>query len=247
MKSCLNNLFIVVFIVLVSSCNVRKELTIEEISKININEIIKSINVNEIDANWLSLKGKIKIKSNEDKLSLGINLKIRTDSLIWASINAPIIGEINRVMITQDSLYMINRSNSTWLIEPIENIKQKIGLEISYNDIERIITSSVRVPEKNYLSTIINEDLVIKDNLDSTTYTIESQKKHLKEIGVNFKNNSNLTIKYSNYNLYGSFLYANNIQVTTSESYFELNFTKVELNKNEKISFIVPKKYDEIN
>ena len=247
MKSCLNNLFIVVFIVLVSSCNVRKELTIEEISKININEIIKSINVNEIDANWLSLKGKIKIKSNEDKLSLGINIKIRTDSLIWASINAPIIGEINRVMITQDSLYIINRSNSTWLIEPVENIKQKIGLEISYNDIERILTSSVRVPEKNYLSTIINKDLVIKDNLDSTTYTIESQKKYLKEIDVNFKNNTNLTIKYSNYNLYGSFLYANNIQVTNSESHFELSFTKVELNKSEKISFRLPKKYDEIN
>ena len=89
--------------------------------------------------------------------------------------------------------------------------------------------------------------MVIKDNLDSTTYTIESQKKYLKGIDVNFKNNSNLTIKYSNYNLHGSFLYANNIQVTTSDSYFELNFTKVELNKNEKISFIVPKKYDEIN
>jgi len=243
----LNNLFTAVLILLVSSCNIRKELPIEEISKININEIIKSINVNEIDANWLSLKGKIKIKSNEDKLSLGINLKIRKDSLIWASINAPIIGEINRIMITQDSLYMINRSNSTWLIRPIEDIKKKIGSEISYNDIERIITSSVRVPEKNYLSTIINKDLVIKDNLDSTTYTIESQKKYLKEIDVNFKNNTNLTIKYSNYNLYGSFLYANNIQVTTSDSHFELNFTKVELNKNEKISFIVPKKYDEIN
>ena len=247
MKSYLNNLFIVVFIVMVSSCNVRKELAIEEISKINIHEIIKSINVNEIDSNWLSLKGKIKVKSNEDKFSLGINLKIRTDSLIWASINAPIVGEINRVMITSDSLYMINRRNSTWLIEPIENIKQKIGLEISYNDIERIITSSVRVPEKNYLSTIINEDLVIKDNLDSTTYTIEAQKKYLKGISVNFKNNSNLTIKYSNYNLHASFLYAKNIQVTTSDSYFELNFTKVELNKNQKISFIVPKTYDEIN
>ena len=247
MKSYLNNLFTAVLIILASSCNVRKELTKEEISKININEIIKSINVNEIDANWLSLKGKIKVKSNEDKLSLGINLKIRTDSLIWASINVPIIGEINRIMITQDSLYMINRSNSTWLIQPIEEIKKKIGSEISYNDIERIITSSVRVPEKNYLSKIINKDLVIKDNLDSTTYTIESQKKYLKEISVNFKNNTNLTIKYSNYNLYGSFLYANNIQVTNSDSHFELNFTKVELNKNEKISFIVPKKYDEIN
>ena len=182
MKSCLNNLFTAVLILLVSSCNIRKELPIEEISKININEIIKSINVNEIDANWLSLKGRIKIKSNEDKFALRINLKIRKDSLIWASINAPIIGEINRIMITQDSLYMINRSNSTWLIQPIEEIKKKIGSEISYNDIERIITSSVKVPEKNYLSTIINKDLVIKDNLDSTTYIIESQKSILKRL-----------------------------------------------------------------
>ena len=60
-----------------------------------------------------------KISSNTDKVSLGISLKIRKDSLIWASISAPIIGEINRIMITSDSLYMINRPNSTWSIQSI--------------------------------------------------------------------------------------------------------------------------------
>ena len=81
MKSCLNNLFTAVLILLVSSCNIRKELPIEEISTININEIIKSINVNEIDANWLSLKGKIKIKSNEDKFSIQFELSSVFDFL----------------------------------------------------------------------------------------------------------------------------------------------------------------------
>ena len=94
----------------ISSCGIKKNV-VNELESINVTEIIDKINSNQINSNWLYLKGKIKILSNNDKVSLGVSLKIRTDSLIWASISAPIIGEINRIMITPDSLYMINRTN----------------------------------------------------------------------------------------------------------------------------------------
>ena len=81
----------------------------KELESININDVVSQINSNKINSNWLYVKVKIKMISNNDKVTLGVSMKIRQDSLIWLSISAPIIGEINRIMLTPDSLYVINR------------------------------------------------------------------------------------------------------------------------------------------
>ena len=124
----------------------KKKNVVHELESINVTEIIDKINSNQINSNWLYLKGKIKILSNNDKVSLGVSLKIRKDSLIWASISAPIIGEINRIMITPDSLYVINRTNSTWSTQPIGQLKKEIGTPLSYYDIQNFLSNTVKIP-----------------------------------------------------------------------------------------------------
>ena len=247
MKRYWNSLVILFIIIMGSSCNINKEVIKEKVDKINVEEVLNSINSNEITSRWLNLKGKVKIKSNTEKISFGINFKIRPDSLIWASINAPIIGEVNRIIITADSLYLINRVNSTWSIQPISYIHEIIGLDLSYNHIQSLLTSTVNLPKKNYLSTIVNENLFLKDNTDSITYIIEAQKQHINEININFSNNNDFIVKYSNYKFFNNRFYASEIQVLTLDSSFdlELNFTRVEERKKENISFIIPEKYEE--
>ena len=140
MKICLNKVYILLVLFFISSCGVKKSV-IKELETINVSEIIDKINSRKINSNWLYIKGKIKIKSDNEKVTLGISIKIRQDSLIWASISAPIIGEINRIMISPDSLYMINRTNSTWLIKPIDKLNRQIGLSLSYSDIQAFISN----------------------------------------------------------------------------------------------------------
>ena len=103
------------------------------------------------------------------------------------------------------------------------------------------------MPKENYLSTIVNENLFLKDNTDSITYIIEAQKQHINEININFSNNNDFIVKYSNYKFINNRFYASEIQVLTLDSSFdlELNFTRVEERKKEIISFIIPEKYVE--
>ena len=166
----------------ISSCGVKKSV-IKELETINVSEIIDKINSRKINSNWLYIKGKIKIKSDNEKVTLGISIKIRQDSLIWASISAPIIGEINRIMISPDSLYMINRTNSTWLIKPIDKLNKQIGLSLSYSDIQAFISNTIRVPNTEILKdspayteiSVVNvNDVFITDNIDSASYLISS-------------------------------------------------------------------------
>ena len=102
MKICLNKICIFFVLFFITSCGVKKNV-LKELESININDVVSQINSNKINSNWLYVKGKIKMISNNDKVTLGVSMKIRRDSLIWLSISAPIIGEINRIMLTPDS------------------------------------------------------------------------------------------------------------------------------------------------
>ena len=137
---------------MVVSCNVKKELTVNDFSTISIEEVITKVNSTTPSYKWLSIRGKLKVNTQDGGVPLGFNLKIAEDSLIWISITAPIIGEVNRLMITRDTLYSINRTNSSWFTKNISFFKDEYNINLSLSLIESIITSSIAIPQNNYLS-----------------------------------------------------------------------------------------------
>ena len=256
MKICLNKICIFFVLFFITSCGVKKNV-VKELESININDIVSQINSNKINSNWLYVKGKIKMISNNDKVTLGVSMKIRQDSLIWLSISAPIIGEINRVMLTPDSLYVINRPNSTWLIKPIKQLKNQFGVSLSYSDIQAFLTNNIRIPTEQIknenrvspfypiTSVVNNNDLLIKDNIDSVSYLINTDYKFINEININYSQKQKLTIKYSDY----SDGYPKRLNVFTSkpELNVELLYNKVEEREIDKVSFKIPQRYEEVN
>ena len=252
MKICLNKVYILLVLFFISSCGVKKSV-IKELETINVSEIIDKINSRKINSNWLYIKGKIKIKSDNEKVNLGISIKIRQDSLIWASISAPIIGEINRIMISPDSLYMINRTNSTWLIKPLDQLNKQIGLSLSYSDIQAFISNTIRIPNTEILKdspaypeiSVVNvNDVFISDNIDSASYLISGENKFIKEINLNYSQNQKAIIEYSDYNNdYSKQLI---VFVSKPELNFELTYNKVEPRETDKVSFKIPERYDEV-
>ena len=256
MKICLNKICIFFILFFITSCGVKKNV-VKELESININDVVSQINSNKINSNWLYVKGKIKMISNNDKVTLGVSMKIRQDSLIWLSISAPIIGEINRVMLTPDSLYVINRPNSTWLIKPIEQLKKQFGVSLSYSDIQAFLSNNIRIPVEQIknenrvlplytITSVVNKnDLLIKDNIDSVSYLINTDYKFINEININYSQTQKLTIKYSDY----SDGYPKRLTVFTTkpELNVELLYNKVEEREIDKVSFKIPQRYEEVN
>lgn len=256
MKICLNKICIFFVLFFITSCGVKKNV-VKELRSVNINDIVSHINSNKINSNWLYVKGKIKMNSNNDKVTLGVSMKIRQDSLIWLSISAPIIGEINRVMLTPDSLYVINRPNSTWLIKPIEQLKKQFGVSLSYSDIQALLLNNIRIPIEKIInknefspfypitSLVNNNDLLIKDNIDSVSYLINTENKFIHEININYSQQKKLIIKYSDY--FDRYAKRLNIFVSKPELNVELLYNKVEEREIDKVSFKIPQRYEELN
>ena len=146
-----------IFLILIlSSCSIKvREIDYSKAPK-NAKELIaKVISKNKIPE-WLSLQGKINLIKDEKDITLNVNIKCRKDSLIWASVSAPFVGiELFRTMLTKDSVYYLNRTNKTFFVKPITHISAFLKVDISFDEIQEMITANPRILKKAYTFHII--------------------------------------------------------------------------------------------
>ena len=159
-------LSILALIVISSSCSFIKVAKVNYSSPPkNATKLIERVNLNNKIPEWLSLKGRINLVKKEQQVSLNINIKYRKDSLIWASISAPLGIELFKIQISKDSIYFINRSNKTYFIKPISHIRDYLKTEISFSEINKMITATPKIIKKSY-----------SFEVDSNSYIIKSEK-----------------------------------------------------------------------
>ena len=105
----------------------------------------------------------------DQEVSLNINIKFKKDSIIWASLSAPLGIELFRIQISKESIYFINRVTKTYFIKPISHISNYLKTEISFGEISEMITASPR----------ISKDLYSFEE-ESNAYIIKSEKRQYK-------------------------------------------------------------------
>ena len=247
MKNCWNKLLVFSFFLIAMSCNIKKELIINDFSKINVDDLITKVNSTAPAYKWINIRGKLKINNQDGGVPLGFSLKIAKDSLIWISITAPIIGEVNRLMISRDSIYSIDRTKSIWFIKNLIDFKEEYSLSLSLNMIESIITNSILIPKKDYSSSQELNTVTLDSQNDSTTYVVNLNSYSIESFVRKFSESEKITVKYDDYQLINDFLYPKKLSVSTSgkKLSFELILNKIKTLDTDKVSFKIPKKYNE--
>lgn len=72
------------------------------------------------------------------------SIKIKKDSIIWISIDAPVGGiEVVRLLITHDSVKMIDRLKKRFFVDDFSFFSEKLNVELDFNAIQSILTNSV--------------------------------------------------------------------------------------------------------
>ena len=247
MKNYWNKALILFFSLMVMSCNIKKELTVNDYSTISVEDVITKVNSTTPSYKWLSIRGKLKVNTQDGGVPLGFNLKIAKDSLMWISITAPIIGEVNRLMITRDSVYSINRTNSSWFIKNVSVFKDEYNIKLSLSLIESIITNSISISQNNYLSSQDLNTITLDSQNDSSTYVINLNTYSIELFVRKFSANEELTVKYVDFQIIDNFLYPKKLNVNTGSEKlsFELTLNKIKVLDIDKTPFKIPKNYNE--
>ena len=151
----------------VSSCSTNKETS--SIKMMSTNHIIKEIEDNQFEFNNLEARIGVSVKG-DNQLGLKGQIRMQNDSVIWISVSLKLGIEVARVMITDDSVKFINRTNKTYFSESIENIRNsgikeiRASSELTMDFLQNLLVGS----------DIINRNEKYKVTIEDDSYKLTS-------------------------------------------------------------------------
>jgi len=104
----------------------------------NVKAIFTNLKNNELPFKELSAKLKTKVISASLNQSFTTNIRWKKGEKIWLSMS--IIGiEGARVLITKDSIKIMDKINNRYILKPLSFIKQKTLVDLTFTDIENLL------------------------------------------------------------------------------------------------------------
>ena len=81
---------------------------------------------------WMTANLDIQAEGNGMSFdNLSGQLRMRRDSIVWLSVTATIGVEVLRVKVSNDSVWVLNRMEKTYLAEPLDSLCAKVGMPLS--------------------------------------------------------------------------------------------------------------------
>ena len=100
--------------------------------------LIQQVEQNETQWDWFTAKLNIQPESGMIS-NLGGQIRMQRDSVIWISVTAILGVEAARIMLTPDSLFVINKLENTYSRESLDKLKMRFGTEVSFSDIQNTL------------------------------------------------------------------------------------------------------------
>ena len=81
---------------------------------------------------WLTANMTIQAEGNGMVYNdLSGQLRMRKDSLVWLSVTATMGVEVLRAKVSNDSIWIVNRMEKTYLAEPLDSVSAQLGMPLS--------------------------------------------------------------------------------------------------------------------
>lgn len=260
--------FCTITIMLLTACKSKLFLK-DQLKELSTEDIIQKIRENEFQFITLSLKYTVDIEIEKKNLSFRGNLIIHKDSAIWISINALGGIELFRVLITNDSLKVLNRTQSKYFVGPLKDLYHFFQLTPDLTIIQALLTGNdfayydtkafkSSIDNLKYKLSTYNRRKIQKLGLSGTDTTVYIQDlwinpENFKIVQNHLKEKDNQKIKitcfYSDFtNIIDQVLPCSiscNIQTNQIIS-MNISYSKISINKPFHFNFIIPNHYTKI-
>ena len=208
---------------------------------------------------FTTFSSKVKVEYSDDKnrrLDFNAFVRMKKDSAIWISIIAALNIEAFRVMITPDSLVIMDKLNRTVQKKPLNYLQEITKVPFDYRTLEDLIIGNpiyldktivayADQGEKLSLSTVgeaFKHILTVSKNDLSVLFS------KLDDVDVTRSRTANLA--YAEYKMSGTWLFSEVRNISLSEKTrldVVLDFKQVEFEKPLTFPFSIPKNYKLLN
>ncbi|MDP2721223.1 MAG: DUF4292 domain-containing protein [Bacteroidales bacterium] len=254
-----------------TSCRSKKQVLKKSIHEYGFDYLYAKLNENQLNFNSLSARFSLSFEMDKKMTNLRGQLRIQNDSVIWISFSPALGIEAARVLLSNDSVFFINRLNKTYftgrynLIDSLLNTtidydllqSMLVGNDLTQYDINKYkssvdgglykMTIRERRKIKRYIKSgeIATKVLVQQIWLDPENFKM--RRIDLKEQGE--ESHNNLQVSYSDYVKIGGQLFPSKIHIDINSQktiHIDIDFGKTELNQEVSFPFSIPSKYDKM-
>ncbi|GAB3198563.1 hypothetical protein ABID22_000485 [Pontibacter aydingkolensis] len=213
-------------------------------------ETVGRISVNNLDFNYLNSKGQITFNDKNDNLSSGITLRMKKDSVIWISVQPGLGIEAARMLLTQDSVYMINRLQKEYAATDYRFLRSKLNIDVNFEIVQSILLGNYSSQGTEKVMAAENMQH-IQQNRQSLLfdYFISLSNNKLQQLNVQDNSNGNsITVKYNSFNNIGNVPFAHDLAAQVLQkgqvTDFTLKHTRISITDTSlDFPFSIPKDY----
>lgn len=258
-------LWVGILVILLSSCSSKKkllkgadlksenELVIKDNTREAKKTSLRNLFLTNLSYSTFSGKAKMRLDLGKDKFDVTSNIRIEKDKKIWISISATLGIEVARVLITPDSVQILNKFQNEYMVKPFDYLYRFASPDLTFSNLQDLLLANISV---NLLSDI---DAV---NLKQDPNSVQLDGK-LNELDFLYKlNNNNRPYQFRLSQLskkqlleanYGEYAMASGqefpmllkmiISDGRQEIKTEINFNKVTFNEPVEMPFSVSSRY----
>ncbi|HUR10616.1 MAG TPA: DUF4292 domain-containing protein [Flavitalea sp.] len=222
-------------------------------SAIFIRNTFNRLQQNRIDFRTFSAKVKVDFEGSDGKRSdFNAFVRLKKDSILWVSINAALGIEAFRVLITPDSVKVLNKLDKIAQLRSVSYLQEVTKLPLTFTDLQNLIIGNPVFLDSNIIS-YKNEDQSV--SLMSvgeffkhfiTAGTPDLHLEHSKLDDVDPIRARTADIRYSKYENKNGIRFSTLRKITVSEKTkldLELDYKQFDFNVELNFPFTVPRNY----
>ena len=219
----------------------------------SVRATLSNINAKQIEFNTFS--SKLKIDYSDDKnnrLDFNAFMRMKKDSAIWVSIIAALNIEAFRVMITPDTVTIMNKLERTIQKKPLSYLQELTKVPFDFETLQDLIIGNPVYLDKNIVSYTDQGDRISMSTIgDAFKHFITVSKNDLtllfsKLDDIDATRSRTANLSYSEYAAAGNRMFAGMRKISLSEKTkidVQLEFKQVEFDKPMNFPFAIPKNY----
>lgn len=224
------------------------------VDSIDMSKVIyDKINANKIDCEWFTGKIKVDYDDNSGQSNdATANIRLKKDSLIWISLTGALGIEGFRVLVTKDSIFVMNKLKKLIQKRAVSYLQDVTQLPFDFETLQDFILGNPIFFSNNITSYRQSEATIQAMSVGSifkhliTFDTATNQILHSKLDDVNPQKNRTCDITFSNYEKNNGKVFATDRNITVTEKSkldIYLRFKQYTFNEPQSFPFNIPKSY----
>ena len=176
--------FALCLLVTVSSCKTQKKVVapiatdIKPMVNKSVQDLQEKLDSCSFNSALVTAKASVTVVREGGEMNFNISYRSKKDSVIWISVS-PLLGiEVARLMITEDSVKILDKINNKYEVTSFESINKMLQMKVNFEIVQALLYGNFFAYKKN--ENRFNS-VYLEDSLGSQFYILSSlNKKKLK-------------------------------------------------------------------